>query len=206
VVDPHLHEEAVALGLGQGVHALGFGGVLRAHHEERGGHRVGGPADRHLALGHDLEQRRLDLGRRPVDLVGQQQVDEHRAELDVERLGRRPVDASARDVGGQQVRGELHPGERPAHDGGQRLGGEGLRDAGRSFEKHVAAGEERDHQALDQAVLTDDDPAHLEQGVFEQRGVIGAGAGIGHARTVRASGRRQMGDAPVPDGAQTGDR
>jgi hypothetical protein len=34
--------------------------------------------------------------------------------------------------------------------------------------------------------------------VFEQRGVVGVRAGIGHARTVRAAGRRRMGDAPVP--------
>ena len=62
----------------------------------------------------------------------------------------------------------------------------------------MAAGEQRHDQALDQAVLPDDDLAHLEQRVFEQRGVVGAGAGIGHARTVRAAGRRRMGDAPVP--------
>ena len=61
-----------------------------------------------------------------------------------------------------------------------RVGGQGLGDAGWSFEQHVATGEQRHHEALDEAVLTDDDLAHLEQGVLEQRGVVGAGAGIGH--------------------------
>ena len=45
---------------------------------------MAGVADRDLRLLHDLQQRRLDLGRRPVDLVGQEEVAEHRAQLGVE--------------------------------------------------------------------------------------------------------------------------
>ena len=76
------------------------------------GHRVGDAADRHVALGHHLEQRRLHLGRGPVDLVGQHDVGEDRPELDVERLLRRPVDAGADEVGGHEVGRELDAGER----------------------------------------------------------------------------------------------
>ena len=43
------------------------------------GHQVRLVADRDLALLHHLEQRALDLGRGPVDLVGEQEVREHRA-------------------------------------------------------------------------------------------------------------------------------
>src|ERR1041384_6248302 len=43
--------------------------------------------DRHLRLLHYLEERRLRLRRRAVDLVGEQQVDEHRAAARDERLG-----------------------------------------------------------------------------------------------------------------------
>ena len=49
VVDDDLHEEPVALGLGQGVDALGLDGVLGGQDQERLGHRVGRAGDRHLA-------------------------------------------------------------------------------------------------------------------------------------------------------------
>ena len=84
VVDEDLHQEAVDLRLRQRVGALGLDRVLRRHREERPRHRVGGAADRHLVLLHHLEQRRLDLRRRAVDLVGEQEVCEHRPELGVE--------------------------------------------------------------------------------------------------------------------------
>ena len=72
--------------------------------------------DRHVPLGHDLEQRRLHLGGRAVDLVGEHEVREHRAPLDVELLARRAPDARADDVGGNEVGRELEPGERAADD------------------------------------------------------------------------------------------
>jgi len=79
VADDHLQHEAVDLRLGERVRALGLDRVLRRHHEERVGNRHRLPADGHLPLLHHLEQCRLDLGRGPVDLVGEQEVDEHRA-------------------------------------------------------------------------------------------------------------------------------
>ena len=99
-----VHEEAVALRLGQRVDALGLDRVLRGEHEERVGQLAGVAADADLALGHRLEQRRLHLGGRAVDLVGEDDVGEHRAPLDVEVLGRRAPDARADEVGRHEVR------------------------------------------------------------------------------------------------------
>ncbi len=79
VADLQLEEEPVELRLGQRVGALVLDRVLRGDHDERVGQRAGLALDRDLALLHRLEQRRLRLGRRAVDLVGQQQVREHRA-------------------------------------------------------------------------------------------------------------------------------
>ena len=59
------------------------------------GHRVALLADGDLALLHHLEQRRLHLGRGPVDLVGEQEVAEHGAQLGVEGARVRPVDPGA---------------------------------------------------------------------------------------------------------------
>ena len=63
VVDEHFHHEAVDLGLGQRVGALGLDRVLGRHHEERLGHLVGLAPDRHLSLLHHLQERALHLGR-----------------------------------------------------------------------------------------------------------------------------------------------
>jgi hypothetical protein len=113
VVDEDLHEEAVDLRLGELVGALGLDRVLRGEHEERLRDAERLAADRHLVLLHDLEQRGLDLGRRAVDLVGEQEVAEDRAELDVEAPGVRTVDARADEVGGHEVGRELDAAEVP---------------------------------------------------------------------------------------------
>jgi hypothetical protein len=47
---------------------------------------MGPAAEGDLPLLHDLQQRRLHLRRRPVDLVREHEVREHRAEFDVEAL------------------------------------------------------------------------------------------------------------------------
>ena len=114
VVDGDPHQEPVTLCLGQRVDALRLDRVLGGEHQEGLRQRVGHPAERHLTLGHHLEERRLHLRRRTVDLVGEDEVGEHRAELDVEALGRGAVDAGADDVRRQQVGGELDAGERAA--------------------------------------------------------------------------------------------
>ena len=116
---------------------------------------------------HDLEQRRLHLGRGPVDLIGEQEVGHDRAELDVELLLALPVDPGADDVGGHQVRGELDAGERPADHSGEGLHGQRLGHTGHTLEQHVALGQQADQHALDELVLADDDPLDLEDGSFQ---------------------------------------
>ena len=61
--------EAVELGFGEHERPGLLDRVLGRDHEERVGERVGEPVDRDLVLGHPLEERRLRLRQRPVDLV-----------------------------------------------------------------------------------------------------------------------------------------
>ncbi len=143
-------------------------GVLRRHHQERVGHRVGLAADRHVSLGHDLQQRGLHLGGCAVDLVGEQEVRDHRSEFGVELLTALAVDAGTDEVGGHQVGGELHPGERAADDPGEGLDRERLRDARDTFEEDVAAGQQAHENPLDELILTDDDTLDLVDGPLEQ--------------------------------------
>ncbi len=183
VVDDHLHQEPVALGLRQGVDPFGFDRVLGGEHEERFGHGVGLPADGHLVLTHHLQERRLDLRRCTVDLVGEDEVGEYRAELHVELLARAAVDARAGDVGREQVGGELDPGERPTSGFGQCADREGLRQSRRTFQQAVPTGHQRDEESLDHPLLADDHASQLHQRSFETRRLVT----LGHSGTpVRA--------------------
>ena len=168
-----LEQEAVALGLGQAVDTLGLDRVLGGEHEERVGQGMTAPGDGDLFLGHRLEQGRLHLGRGPVDLVGEHEVGEDRAALDVERLGARPPHPGAGDVAGHQVGGELQAREAPADHVGQRAHRQRLGHAGHAFEQQVAAGQQPDEHPLDHRVLPDDDLLDLHQGALEQMGCVG---------------------------------
>ena len=55
VVDAHLEEEAVELGLGQGVGAFVLDGILGREHQERLAEKECLAADRHLLFLHRLE-------------------------------------------------------------------------------------------------------------------------------------------------------
>ena len=129
------------------------------------------------------------LAGRPVDLVGQHDVGEDRAPLDVEVLGRRAPDAGADEVGGHEVGGELDAGELAADDLRQRRHGERLGQPGDALDQAVAVGQQAQQHPLDEPVLADDDALDLEERVLEQRGVLGAGDGYGWAvRPASAAG------------------
>jgi hypothetical protein len=146
VVDDQLEEEPVELGLGEGVRALGLDRVLGGENEEGRLQRIAGPVDRHLPLLHALEQGRLRLRRRPVDLVGQEHVRERRAPLEVELPGGEVEHAGADHVRRHEVRRELDPlvgaADQPRQDAGhQRL--RGARDA---LQQDVTSREEGDER------------------------------------------------------------
>ena len=88
VAERRPEEEPVELRLGSGNVPSCSIGFSVAMDEERVGQRARDPVDRHLALGHRLEQRRLRLRHRAVDLVDEDDVGEDRArpELEVARL------------------------------------------------------------------------------------------------------------------------
>ena len=115
-VDGDLEEEAVELRLGQRVGALVLDRVLGGHHHEAIAERAGGAVGGDLALLHRLEQRGLGLRRGAVDLVGEQRVGEDRPRPELELGAVRAPHAGADDVRGEQVGGELQPGE-PGVDG-----------------------------------------------------------------------------------------
>ena len=79
ILDHQLEQKTVELGLGQVVGPFRFDRVLGGHDQKRRLDRVAHAVDRHPVLLHDLQQGRVGLGRRAIDLVGQEQLGEDRA-------------------------------------------------------------------------------------------------------------------------------
>ena len=112
IAERRLDEEAVELRLGQRERSLVLDRVLRRQHEERVVEPAGLAVDRHLLLGHRLEERGLRLRHRAVDLVDEDDVREDGpgAELEVALL--LVEDREAGDVGRLQVRRALDAARR----------------------------------------------------------------------------------------------
>ena len=139
-------------------------------------------ADGDLPLLHRLQQRRLHLRRRAVDLVGQQDVGEDRTPLHRELAGALVVDHRADEVGRQQVGSELHPAAIGLDGGGDGLYREGLGEARQPLEQDMTIGEQSKQQPLEQDVLPHDHPLCLGQHTahaFALRGDLVAARGGG---------------------------
>ena len=121
-------------------------GVLGGDHHEGAGQGVRAAVDGDLALVHGFEQGGLGLGGGAVDLVGQQEVGEDGAGLELEGFGVGVVDGDAEDVAGQHVAGELQAMEAAGDGAGEGLGEGGLADAGDVLDEEMAARQEADER------------------------------------------------------------
>ena len=150
---------------GQRIGAFELDRVLRGQHEERPLELVGAAGGRDVVLLHRLEQRRLRLGRRAVDLVGQDDLREDRArdEPQAAQAVALVEDLGAGDVRRHQVRRELDALEGQVEDLGQRLDQQRLGQTRHAGDQAVPAGEERHQHLVDHLVLPDDDLAQLRQ-------------------------------------------
>ena len=88
-------------------------------------------------------ERALRARRRSVDLVGQDEVREHRPRLELELAGLGIEDRDAEHIRRQEVARELDPVEGPADRAGQRAGQRGLSHPGHVHGEAVRT--ERDH-------------------------------------------------------------
>ncbi len=128
---------------------------------ERCRHIVTLAGDGDMVLLHGLQQRRLCLGARAVDLVGHQQLGEDRPldEAETAPAARPPVfqHLGADDVGRHKVGRELDAlGVEPQYPA-QRLDQQRLGEAGHADQQGMPAGEDGDERALDHLLLAEDD-------------------------------------------------
>jgi hypothetical protein len=167
--------------------------VLCGEHDERARQLEAVALDGDLSLLHRLEQGCLRLGRRPVDLVGEDHVRKHRAGSQREGgvLGRQHVGAG--DVRRQQVGGELDAPHGAADGSGEALHERRLRHARHSLEQHVAVRQDRDEHRVQHPPRADvharDLAAHGLQ-LFPRGGDFAELGELRHLRQAAASPRR----------------
>jgi len=89
----------------------------------------------------------LDLGRRTIDLVRQDEIAEYRPMFGTERTVLWVINHGSDDVGGQHVGRKLQTLEAHRNATRQSLQGQGLRQAGDALQQHVTIGEQRDQQS-----------------------------------------------------------
>ncbi len=183
VVDQDVEHEAVELGLGQRIGAFQLDRILGREHEERQRQRVGLAAGGDFLLLHRLEQGRLGLGRRAVDLVGQHDVGEHRTVDEAHHAlpGRLVLleDVGAGDVARHQVGRELDAAELEVEHAGETRDQQGLGQPGHADQQHVAVGEQRGQELFDHGILADDDLAQLGLDALTRRANLFDGLEIG---------------------------
>ena len=104
---------------------------------------------------------------RAVDLVGEQEVAEHRAELRLELVLVGTEDPRADEVARNEVGRELDARERAAEHRGGRLDRERLREARHALDQEVAAREQADEHPLEHRLLAGDHAPDLEERLLE---------------------------------------
>ena len=160
--------------------------VLGCQDHEGIGQPKGVARNRHLALLHRLEQRRLHLGGRPVDLVGEHDVGEDRPLVDPELARARIQDRRPGDVAREQIGRELDAAEAGVDGVGQRAHHERLGEPGQALEQHMASREQCDQQGLDGCILAHHAFPHGSRDPARQpeTGFPGAGFPRQHPRCV----------------------
>ncbi len=163
-------EEAVELCFRKRERPLVLDRVLGREQEERVRQVARLAVDGYLLLGHRLEERRLRLRHRAVDLVDEDHVGEDRPgpELEVALLG--VEEGEARHIGRLEVRRALDARRRRALDRVcDRAREHGLGSTGNVLEEHMAPAQHRGEDELDLLALAVDDRLDVVREAIRER-------------------------------------
>ena len=112
--------------------------------------------DRDVTLLHRLKKSRLRLGRRSVDFIGQQNVDEYRTLSKDEIVGSLIKNVRADDIAGHEVGRELDASIVQVKGLRKRPHEQRLCHPGNTFEQDVAVRQNGDQGLFDNPILTTD--------------------------------------------------
>ena len=113
--------------------------ILRCKDYEDRGQRAGLAIDRHLALLHGLQQRRLRFRGCAIDFVCQQEICENGPPHEPKFLRLQVENACPRDVCRHQIRRKLNALEVARDRARQRFHQQGFPHAGHTFDERVSA-------------------------------------------------------------------
>ena len=156
----NLHQESVGLCFRQLIGALLFHGILRGDNGIDIPHAVGRAVDGHLPFLHHLKQGSLCLGGSAVDFVDQNDVGEHGALMEVERLCLHIEHRGTKHVARHEVGCELDAAEARVDEAGDEAGQQRLCHAGHTLYQHMAVGKDGGEHEVDGLGLSDDDAAN----------------------------------------------
>ena len=156
-----LEEKAVKLGFGKRIGSLLLDRVLGGHDKKGRDQVTRDPPHRHRSLLHRLQQRRLALGRGPVDFIGEDELVENRSGTELERAMTGCLifhhHVRSRDIRRHEIGRKLNAGKRqgqyPPQSGNQQR----LAQARHAFEKDVPVGEQRCKREIHDLLVADDD-------------------------------------------------
>ena len=156
-----LQHKTVDLCLRKWIGSLLLQWVLGCQYEEWLRQLVGVVANGNLTLLHSLQQGRLHLCRRTVNLIRQYEVCKYRALLYGEVLSLLRVDQCTHNVGRKQVGGKLNTREIGIDSLCQSSDSQRLRQARHTLQQNVSVGQESNQKCIDEVLLTNDNLAHL---------------------------------------------
>ena len=167
-LDVESEQEPIELRLRERERALQFDRILCCHHMERVRKPVRRSRDGDRVFLHRLEQSRLRLGCRAVDLVSQHEPAEEGARLKAESPPPSLVvdHLGSRCIARHEVGRELDAREFEAQASTERPNQHGLAEPWQTLEQHVAPGQDGSQQIVDECFLPDHLPSQLlSQGI-----------------------------------------
>ncbi len=126
--------------------------ILRGHHHEWRLQRIGLAVNGDLPLFHDLEQCRLRLCRRAVDLVDQNDIAENGSLLELETAFPRIENGSPDHIAGHQIRRELDTRKADRNDFAEQFGRKRLGHSRYAFDQDMAVRQDSRKQQLDHLI------------------------------------------------------
>ncbi len=170
MVDDDVVHESIQLRFRKWIRAFELDGVLGRKDVERFVEPIGPSLNGDAMLLHRLEQRRLRLGRRTIDLVGQHDIaeDRPRRKHHLAAAGCRILlnQVRARDIRRHQVGRELDSRELEVDYARQGRDEQRLRETRDADDQAITAHEERQQHLVDDVVLSDDQLFQLGDNLF----------------------------------------
>ena len=167
-----VEHESIELRLGKWIGAFELDRVLRGENEERPIERIRPARGRDVILLHGLQQGRLGLRWRAVDLVRKNHLREDRSGDEAQHAMARLFveDLRTRDVRRHQVGRELDALEGQVQNLRDGLDEQRLGKTRHACNQTVTAGEQRHQDLIDHVVLADDDLPDLREDSRAARG------------------------------------